>query len=282
MPTAHFADIILPVTTALECQDIGQPWLGGSYFIHMDQAIEPLPQTKSDLAIFTELADRLGLSDYNEKPDEEWLREFAAATSGLPEYETFRREGVHRITLAQPWVAFREQIEDPSHHPFPTPSGRIEIHSQKIAEMQNPSIPPIPKYIEAWEGHNDSARGKYPLQLISPHSRARVNSSLYNIPRLKALADDDLWLNPVDAQSRGINNGDKVMVYNERGQLMAKAKVTEHIMPGVVSLDSGIWFQPDASGTDLGGCVNVLTRDQASPGGAFACNSCLVQIEKAD
>jgi anaerobic dimethyl sulfoxide reductase subunit A len=240
-----------------------------------------LAQTKTDLEIFSELASHFGLSEFNRKVDEEWLGEFVDAAPDLPGFEEFKSKGVHELKVNSPFVAFREQIEDPENNPFPTPCGKIEIYSQRMADMNDPLLPPIPKYIEPWQGPDDELAKIYPLQLVSPHAKTRVNSTLDNIPRLKRLAEDRLWLNPLDAESRGVTDGSKVAVFNDLGRLITTAKVTDRIMPGVVSLDAGAWFRPDSDGVDRGGCANVLTRDEKSPGGAFACNSCLVQVKLA-
>jgi anaerobic dimethyl sulfoxide reductase subunit A len=89
-----------------------------------------------------------------------------------------------------------------------------------------------------------------------------------------------VWINPIDAEARGISYGGSVLVFNDRGTIALKAKVTERIMPGVVKIYQGAWYDPDENGIDRGGCVNVLIDDRPSPAGAMNYNTCLVQVKK--
>lgn len=279
-PTARMADILLPATTWCERNDIKLPWMFGRYALYASKAIEPPYETRNDLDIFTGLAARMGIPGYNDKTEDEWLREFAAK-HGIPDYDAFKTSGFFKLETPEPHVAFRRQRKDPEHHPFPTPSGKIEIFCQRIADFNRPDIlPPIPKYLEGWEGATDPKRDKYPLQLINTHSRKRVHSQFHNIPWYRQLEPHRVWLNTADARARNIKDGDRVRVFNGRGAISIRAKVTGRIMPGVVNVYQGAWYSPGLSGVDEGGCANVLTRGEHSPGGACAFNSVLVEIKK--
>lgn len=276
--TARYADIILPTTTYMERNDIavgvGSPFLG-----FQNKAIEPRGESKSHYDIAQELALRMGIEDYAAGTEDERLRE-VAASADIKDYEAFKEKGIFRIERTEPYVAFKEQVEDPANHPFETPSGKIEIYSQQIADMNNPQIPPIPKYIEAWEGPNDPLAQKYPLQIITNHAKCRTNGQFDNIPWLRELAPQRIVMSGRDAKARGISSGDKVRAFNDRGETHVIAEVTERIMPGVAILPMGSWFAPDENGIDQAGSANVLTRDEPTPAGSFAYNSLLAQVEK--
>ena len=279
-PTAKFADILLPTNTFMERNDMATSGARTAFLVYMNKPIEPLHESKSHLEICTKLADRLGITDYSNKTDEEWLRESVNASPGMGDYDTLRKKGLQKVKLSEPHVGFRKQVEDADNNPFPTPSGKIEIYSELLAEMNHPEIPPIPKYIETWEGLQDPLAEKYPLQLISVHSKRRAHSQFDNIPLLKEVEPQELWINSIDAEARGIDRGETVRVFNERGEVIIPVRITERIMPGVVNLSEGAWYAPDENGADRGGNPNVLTRDEYSPGGAFASNTALVQVAK--
>jgi anaerobic dimethyl sulfoxide reductase subunit A len=285
-PTAAYADIVLPVTTHFERNDIYLPLLRGYYAIYGHQVIEPMYECRSDLEIFTELAQRLDIPGFNTRSEDEWLRTFVAE-SDIPDYDEFKEKGIHKFEIDEPWVAFQKQIEDPENNPFPTPSGKIEIFSQALAEMDFAEsqygnyIPPIPKYIPDTEEVADIRKIKqYPLQLITPHPRHRAHSTFHNVKSLSKRYPPDVIINGQDAKERGIQDGDRVKVFNDVGSMFIMATVTDTIMPGVVSILQGHYFEFDKNGIETGGNPNVLVNDRPSPAGAFPYNSVRVQIAK--
>jgi anaerobic dimethyl sulfoxide reductase subunit A len=280
--TAKFADIIFPTSTRLERNDMN---VGNSLpaFGYLKKVVEPLGESKSHFEICVELAKRLGISDsdFTDKTEEEWLKQTVEG-SEIPDYEIFKEKGIYKIPLEGPFIPFKAQIEDPDHHPFPTPSGKIEIYSQELADMKSPKVPPVPKYIEPWEGPSDPLRKKYPFQLITTHCKRRIHSVYERNPWLRELDEPQaVTINCVDAEARGIRHGDMVRVFNDRGETILPAQVTQRIMPGVVEILEGGWYDPDENGVDRGGNPNVLTKDCLSPGGSLPTNTSLVEVAKA-
>jgi len=284
-PLARYADILLPVCSFAEKSDLTRPWPSGPYFTFTNRAIEPMGESKTDWEIGNFLAEKLGFEEFNTLSEEEWLRKFVAENPEyvqyIKDYDKFKREGIYRIKLEEPYIAWQKQIEDPENNPFPTPSGKIEIYSQRLADLNNPLTPPIPKYIGTFEDRTDPLIDKYPLQLLSPHPKASVHSSLFTVDWLREADPHRVWINPADAEPRGIRDGDEVYVSNDRGKLAITAWVTRRIIPGVICIYEGAWFNPDEEGIDRGGCVNVLTNDAYSPGGAATLKTVLVEVSKA-
>jgi anaerobic dimethyl sulfoxide reductase subunit A len=272
-PTARYADIVLPATTFWERNDLHTPWAGaGHYVIFMKQAIPPVGECRNDLDICADLARRLGIEGYNDKTEEQWLRELSAGV--IDDFETFRERGLARLPAPEHATAHGAQISDGK--PFATPSGKIEIYSTTLAADPDPyglgPIPPIPTWIA------DRVDPRHPLRLITPKSRARTHSIHGNQPILARADRDDAWIHPADAAKRGIVDGQRVRVFNDRGATVMPARVTDRIAPGVVSIKEGAWFAPDERGDDTRGCANVLTEDRASPAGASTYNSSFVDV----
>jgi anaerobic dimethyl sulfoxide reductase subunit A len=277
-PTARYADIVLPATMFWERNDVHIPWAGaGHYAIFMRQALEPAGECRNDLDICAALAERLGIEGYNDRTEEAWLRELTSAT--IDDFETFRARGVARLPAPDDAVAFAREIRDPARYPFTTPSGKIEIYSMTLAARPDPyglgPIPAIPTWIP------ELADARHPLRLVTPKSRARTHSIHDNQPVLARADRDDVWLHPVDARARGIDDGQRVRVFNDRGATELVVRVTDRIAPGVVAIKEGAWFTLDADGRDTHGCSNMLTPDRASPAGASPFNTCFVDVARA-
>lgn len=320
-PTARFADIILPACTQFETWGVEDGWKYGDEVILQPKLVEPLGESKSDYQICAELAERLGIGEaFTEGRDEkEWakfcLDEFRRIRfPELPTFEEFIEQNLGAWTrpAEKPAIAFEDFRRDPEKYPLKTPSGKIEIFSKQLYDLNNPEeIPPIPKYIQEWESpftcrceegdsppkqspvrpqlasHEEIAppslayrNSVYPLQAIGHHTLHRVHSTHDNNDWLEEAFPQRVFMNPIDAAERKIKDGDQVKVYNGRGALILPCRVTPRILPGVIDIPQGAWYEPDESGVDRGGNVNVLTSHHWTPFAyGTAQHTIMVQVE---
>jgi len=271
-PTARHADLVLPVSIELERPDLVRSWGHDSHLFEAGQAVEPVGLARSDYAIFSGLAERMGFGEaYSQGRSEQawvdWLRE----TSELDQ-QALANDGIWRVD-PEPRVALRAFAKDPVANRLPTPSGRIEIATSAATRY---GLPMVPTYL----GDDTGGDPSYPLQLLTPHSKLRSNSCLQANPWLRRLEPHRAWINPKDAEPRGISDGDPVWVKSPRGTIALPAYVSERIMPGVICVYQGTWYTPDADGIDRGGCANTLTSQIESPSGGYTTHSTWVQVEK--
>jgi len=290
-PSARFADLVLPVSTQFETWGVEDGWKYGDEAIIMPKILDPPGECKSDYEICTGVAEKLGVKDlYTEGRSErdwiEWCIEQYRKTRfpGMPALNTLleNNSGIYSKPVTEPAVAFKDFRNDPLGHPLNTPTGKIEIFSKRLFEMNNPvEIPAVPKYIQEWESPFGPESRKFPLQAIGHHYMPRVHSTHANNEWTSEAFPQRVFINPLDAEARGIRNGDRVKVYNERGALVLPCRITLRIMPGVVDIPQGAWWDPDENGLDHGGCINVLTSERWTPL-AFgnAQHTIMVEIEK--
>lgn len=270
-PSARFADILLPGTTMLETENITATPARFDYFFKINPVIHPVGECRFEYDWICEVAKQIGLGEEfsQGKTLNQWLydcvKDLQARLPDFPDYHVFTEQGVYKRKISTHIIAFQEQIEDPEHVPFETPSGKIEIFVPALSRMHRPEISPIPGYRPAWEGPQDPLAKTYPLQCIGHHTKARTHSVHHNNPKLQALVPQALWIHPQDALARNIGQGDKIYVYNSRGTVLTTANVTKRIRPGVVSLPQGSWYDPNEAGIDRGGCINTLTSLRTTP-----------------
>lgn len=299
--SAKYCDILLPDLMPTEQEDLISHESAGNmgYVILAQPATSAKFERKPIYWMLSEVAKRLGPDVYQTftegRSQHEWIKYLHAKTKErnpeMPDYEEMKTTGIFKKKCPEEhYVAFRAFREDPQANPLKTPSGKIEIYSERLAKIadtwelkKDEIIHPIPAYTSGFDGWDAPLRKTYPLQLTGFHYKARTHSSYGNIDVLQQACPQEVWINPIDAQARGIRHGDTVRVFNNNGEMLIAAKVTPRILPGVTAIGQGAWLKADMFGdrVDHGGSINILTSHRPSPlAKGNPSHSNLVQIEK--
>ena len=297
---ARHADIILPCTTTLERQDIGMT-PRDPFVISMSKAIEPIGEARNDYDIFAGIARCMGAEDtFTEGRSEEdwqkWIweqsREQAAKLSiQMPNYESFREAGFYKSPkLKEDRIFLSDFFDVPEENPLGTPSGKIELFSQTIDSFNYDDCPGHPTWMEPaeWLGAKEMI---YPLHLIANQPRAKLHSQMDNgalSSSIKIKGHQPMEINPNDAEIRGISEGDIVRVFNDRGACLCGVNITKDVMPGVIIISTGSWYDPVDPASRKSMCKhgnpNMLSPDAGTSklGQGPAAHSCLVEVELYD
>ena len=292
-PAAKRADVVLPATTTLERDDLGFATREG-FYIAMKRVLPPHEEALDDHEIFARLAERLAVHrQFTEGLSaDEWLRRLYRENAGrlkdlgieLPPFDEFWERGLVDLSSHDESHVMHQRFrEDPERHPLRTPSGKIELFSERIAAFGLEDCPGYPVWREPfeWLGHPRASR--YPLHLLSDQPVRRLHSQLDHSPYSqdgKVAGREPIYLNSDDARAREIATGDLVEVFNDRGRCLAGALVTDDVMPGVVRLATGSWFDRADDGLDANGNPNTLTLDRGASSFSQGCaaQSCLVEV----
>jgi anaerobic selenocysteine-containing dehydrogenase len=273
--TAAHADVVLPATTQVEHLDLVPSW--GSVYVTLNRpAIEPLGEALPNSEIFRRLGRRLGFEEeLFAESDEDLVRMALGGDDPLLEgvtWEALERDGYARVAVGDDWRPYAEGG-------FGTPSGKAELHS---AALEAEGHDPLPAHVPAVESPagDPALAARYPLQLVTAKwSLHFLNSQYANLPRhLAAEGAMPVDLSAEDAASRGIADGASVRVFNDRGAVLATARVGSRVPRGVVALPSGWW----ASLSEGGASANTLTADRMTDlGTGCAFHDALVEVERS-
>lgn len=296
--TKH-ADIVLPVATSLEREDFSIG-MADNWLSHMEKVAEPPPGVLTDYEIFARLTEIMGCGqEFTEgRSAADWVSELynrsieKSAKLGivLPDYETFKAEGALELPLERTsTVAFSQLREDPMLFPLKTPSGRIELFSETVASFGYEDSPGFACWLEPAEWLGSPLAKKYPLHLVSPQPDGKLHSQLdhgKDSQRFKVKGRSLIRMHTDDAAQRGIKDGDIVRVFSARGECLAAAHVTDSLLPRVVQLPTGAWYdpaEPGIAGTlEKHGNPNVLTLDigTSSLSQGPSSHTCLVDVAR--
>ena len=295
---AKRSDIVLPCTIPLERGDIMMT-PRDPYVVSMSKLIEPYGKAKNDFEIFAGIARKMGVEEkFTEgRNQEEWQKwiytqtyeRAAAADIKMPSYEKFRENKWFKIQdPSEPTLMLKDFRKDPLKNSLTTPSGKIEIFSQTVANFNYEDCPGHPVWIEPceWLGQKNK---KYPIHLISNQPKNKLHSQMDHgnySKSFKIQNREPVEINPIDAENRGLKNGDIVKLFNDRGACLAGVIIQKKVMPGVAQISTGAWYDPQYPTKPNSICKhgnpNILTRDKGTSklGQGPIAHSCLIEIER--